>query len=373
MYTAMKHIRNKPSSDGQQLRFWVQFAFLILCLWIGIEFILWYYYHEGSGAIAVTRPPGVEGFLPISSLMSFWYLILSGELHPVHPAGLFIFLAIVLMSIVVKKSFCSWFCPVGTLSENIGEFGKKLFKRNFRVWKWLDYPLRSLKYLMLGFLVWVVFFQMTAEDLRLFLDSPYNKVADVKMLLFFIDISRFSLIVIGLLVLFSLFIRNFWCRYLCPYGALLGITGLLSPFRITRNPESCTDCGKCSKVCPNSIAVHRQRVVMSDECTSCLACTDACPVSDTLRLKASSRSRFAWKPAWVAAAVAGIFILATGIGMLTGNWHSSVSEAEFSRRIKDIDNPIYQHNQGSAPAEPLPEQYEYTQGGAASGQGRSQP
>jgi polyferredoxin len=352
MRDVTKHLEKRQPSNGQQLRFWVQFAFLALCLWIGVEFILWFYMHEGSGAIVLARPPGVEGFLPISSLMSLWYLMLSGEIHGVHPAGLFILIAIVLMSVLLKKSFCSWFCPVGTLSENIGEFGKKIFGRNFRVWKWLDYPLRSLKYLMLLFLVYVVFFQMDAPSLRMFLDSPYNKVADVKMLLFFVDISRFSLTVIALLVLFSLFIRNFWCRYLCPYGALLGFIGLLSPFRITRNAESCIDCAKCSKVCPNSIAVDRLRVVMSDECTSCLACVDACPVKNTLQLKASRKSSFSWKPAWVAAAVVGTFMLITGIGMLTGNWHSSVSEEEFSRRIKDIDNPIYQHNQGSAPAEP---------------------
>ena len=345
------HTRKWKSPDSQQLRFWVQAAFIALCLWIGVEFTLWYFWHEGSGAVQVARPPGVEGFLPISALMSLWYLMLSGSIHPVHPAGLFILVAIVAMSVLLKKSFCSWLCPIGTLSENIGEFGKKLFGRNFRVWKWLDYPLRSLKYLMLAFLVYVVFFQMDALSLRLFLDSPYNRVADVKMFLFFKDLSRFSLIVIGVLVAFSLVIRNFWCRYLCPYGALLGITGLLSPFRITRNAESCIDCSKCAKVCPNRIAVDRVKTVMSDECTTCMACVAACPVKETLQLKASRKSRRALRPVWVAAAVVGVFVLVTGLAMLTGNWHSIVGETEYSRRIKDIDNPIYQHNQGTAPQE----------------------
>jgi hypothetical protein len=54
----------------------------------------------------------------------------------------------------------------------------------------------------------------------------------------------------------------------------------------------------------------------------------------------------------VAAAVVGLFVLITGVAMLTGNWNSSIDETEYSRRIKDIDNPIYQHNQGSAPREP---------------------
>lgn len=361
------HIRNWKTPDSQQLRFWVQAAFIALCLWIGVEFTLWYFWHEGSGAVQLTRPPGVEGFLPISALMSLWYFILSGSIHPVHPAGLFILIAIVAMSVLLKKSFCSWLCPIGTLSENIGEFGKKLFGRNFRVWKWLDYPLRSLKYLMLAFLIYVVFFQMDALSLRMFLDSPYNKVADVKMFLFFREITRFSLFIIGVLLAMSLVIRNFWCRYLCPYGALLGITGLLSPFRITRNAESCIDCSKCAKVCPNRIAVDRVNTVMSDECTTCMACVAACPVKETLQLKASRKSRFTVRPAWVAAAVVGVFVLVTGLAMLTGNWHSSVSESEYSRRIKDIDNPIYQHNQGSAPQENTAAQWHERGGASGSG------
>ncbi|PLX31009.1 MAG: ferredoxin [Ignavibacteria bacterium] len=349
---ATMHLKALVPADGQQLRFWIQTLFVALCLWIGVEFTLWYYWHEGTGDIFVTRPPGVEGFLPISALMSLWYLLLSGTIHPVHPAGLFILIAFVVMSVVLKKSFCSWLCPVGTLSENIGEFGKKIFGRNFGVWRWLDYPLRSIKYLLLAFLVYVVFFQMDVPSLGAFLDSPYNRVADVKMFMFFKDISQTSIIVIGILVLFSLIIRNFWCRYLCPYGALLGFIGLLSPFRITRNAASCIDCSQCAKVCPNRIAVDRLKVVMSDECTSCMACVDACPVSQTLQMKASRKSTFSVSSRRVAAAVVGLFVAITGLAMLTGNWASSVNETEYSRRIQDIDNPIYQHNQGSAPPEP---------------------
>ncbi|MCB2205196.1 4Fe-4S binding protein [bacterium] len=348
---AIQHIERWKPRSGQQLRFWMQMAFILLCLWIGVEFTLWFTWHDGSGSLFVSRPPGVEGFLPISALMSLYYLVLGGGVHPVHPAGLFILLAFIVMSVLMKKSFCSWLCPVGTLSENIGEFGKKLFGRNFGVWRWLDYPLRSIKYLLFGFLVYVVFFQMDVRSLGMFLDSPYNKVADVKMFLFFKDISRFSLVVIGVLMGLSLFIRNFWCRYLCPYGALLGLAGLLSPFRITRNADSCIDCAKCAKVCPNRIAVDKHRVVMSDECTSCMACVEACPVKETLQLKAAPKSRFTLRPTWVAAAVAGIFLLVTGLAMLTGNWTSSVQETEYSRRIRDINNPIYNHNQGSAPQE----------------------
>jgi polyferredoxin len=192
---------------------------------------------------------------------------------------------------------------------------------------------------------------MSPGDLRLFLESPYNRVADVKMYLFFADISRTSIIVLGVLTAFSLVIKNFWCRYLCPYGALLGITGLLSPFRITRNAESCIDCAKCAKACPAAIAVDRLNRVMSDECTSCLACVDACPVKDTLQFKAAKRSRFEVTPLRLAVSIVALFVAITGAAMLAGAWSSAITEAEYARRIRDIRNPVYQHNQGSAPAE----------------------
>lgn len=357
-----KHIvRNTLPRNGQTIRFWMQMSFAALCIWIGVEFTLWHAWNAGTGDIPIQRPPGVEGFLPISAFMSFWYFLRSGDLNMIHPAGTVILIAIIAMSVAAKKSFCSWLCPVGTISESLGEFGRKIFGRQFLPWRWADYALRSLKYFMLAFLVYTVVFLMNSEDLRLFLESPYNRVADVKMFLFFKDITRTSIIVIAVLVALSLLVRNFWCRYLCPYGALLGVLGLFSPFRITRNASNCIDCAKCAKVCPAAIKVDVVRRVLSDECTSCMACVDACPVADTLQLKAYARSRFAFRTRSVAIAVAAIFLLLTGGAMLSGFWKSAIPDEEYTRRIRDIDNPVYQHQYGRAPSE-LPADATRTQG-----------
>ncbi|MFN3695483.1 MAG: 4Fe-4S binding protein, partial [Ignavibacterium sp.] len=146
----------------QKIRFIVQSLFALLCIWIGVEFYLFVRFLETNGTASFyQRPPGVDGFLPISSFMSFYLLITTGEIHQAHPAGLFIFLAIVLMSLVFGKSFCSWMCPIGFISELVGDFGEKVFKRRLKLPKFLDYSLRSLKYLMLGFLVYSVIFLMT--------------------------------------------------------------------------------------------------------------------------------------------------------------------------------------------------------------------
>lgn len=333
----------------QNYRFYIQSAFALLCIWIGVEFYQFVNYLQSGGAVTFhNRPPGVEGFLPISSLMSFYLFLTTGKVHPAHPAGLFIFLAIILMSFVYGKSFCSWLCPVGYISEMIGEFGEKiiykLFKRKIYLPKYIDYPLRSLKYLLLTFFVYAIFFLMTTLSIQAFLDSPYNLVADIKMYYFFADISRFSLIVIGSLLLLSVFIKNFWCRFLCPYGALLGILSFLSPNKIKRNPVSCIDCGLCAKACPSMIKVDKINTVFSDECTTCLNCVDACPVADTLYVSSLFTKKKVPKKS-IAIAIVIIFMAVTGLGMLTGNWQNNITSDEYINRYKYMNT--YGHPTGT--------------------------
>jgi polyferredoxin len=334
--------------DSQFFRSMVQLAFVLLCIWIGIEFYLFMQWGASGGAEAfVNRPPGAEGFLPISALMSLKYWIQTGIINEIHPAGLFILLAIVAGALLLKKAFCSWMCPVGTLSEGLWMLGKKIFKRNLNVPRWLDYPLRSLKYLLLFYFVWAIW-NMDVPALEAFIYSPYNKMADVKMYIFFAQLSTFALWTLVVLMLFSVVIKNFWCRYLCPYGALLGMVSWLSPVKITRKEENCIDCELCTRVCPSSIKVHKAGRVWSDECMSCLECVEVCPVKDTLELRTSKQSRA--MPTWVFGSLAvGVFVAVTGLAVLTGHWQNTISREEYQRRFQQLDSPVYQHFRGEVP------------------------
>jgi Pyruvate/2-oxoacid:ferredoxin oxidoreductase delta subunit len=334
--------------DPHFFRSAVQLSFVLLCVWIGIEFssfVRWGM--SGGGDGFVRRPPGVEGFLPISALISLKYWLQTGIINNIHPSGLFIFIAIAATGLLLKKAFCSWLCPIGTLSESLWMFGRKIFKRNLSVPRWLDYPLRSLKYVLLLFFAWSIV-QMDVPALAAFIHSPYNKVADVKMYLFFVEISTFVLWTLIVLVLLSVVIQNFWCRYLCPYGALLGALSWLSPFKITRTKETCIDCELCTKACPASIKVHTATRVWSDECMSCLECVAVCPVKNTLAMRVSKKSPAV--PSWAfGALVIGLFTAITGLAMLTGHWHNEIAKDEYLRRMQNINSPVYQHFRGQAP------------------------
>ena len=195
---------------------------------------------------------------------------------------MFLLMAFVAMSLVAKKSFCSWLCPVGTLSEALARLGKKIFRRNFHLPRWFDIPLRGLKYLLLGFFVLIIG-TMSSTAIEDYMHTPYGIIADVKMLNFFREMSQTAAIVLVVLVLLSVVIENFWCRYLCPYGALMGLVSLLSPLKIRRNPSACIDCGKCTRACPAALPVDRLVQIRSAECTACMACIASCPSEGALR------------------------------------------------------------------------------------------
>ncbi|MBW2132242.1 MAG: 4Fe-4S binding protein [Deltaproteobacteria bacterium] len=333
---------------AQKLRKAVQIGFLITTLWIGFEFVRFVDALESGTAVSVSRPPGVEAFLPISSLISIKHWILTGGINSVHPAGLVIFLMVLSTALLLKKGFCSWICPFGLLSEQLAKIHRTVFGRNIRLPAWLDMPLRSLKYLLLLFFFWAILVRMDTRALEIFIYSPYNRVADIKMLKFFTDISTFSLGVLILLFLLSLLFRNFWCRYLCPYGALLGIVSVFSVTRIRREASTCTDCRKCAKVCPSDISVHRLRSVGSDECHACMQCVDACPLPGTLTFSPVGLP-VGVKPWLYAAMLILLFAGGSTIAKSAGIWKNGIRLEEYVFHIHHLQLPVYQHHRGNVP------------------------
>ena len=107
-----------------------------------------------------------------------------------------------------------------------------------------------------AFFVWAVA-NMSADAIAEFMHALCGTIADVRMLNFFRYLGETAAIFLAVLAVGSVLIQTFWCRYLCPYGALLGIASFFSPLRIRRAEETCIDCAKCAKACPSNLPVDK--------------------------------------------------------------------------------------------------------------------
>jgi polyferredoxin len=173
--------------------------------------------------------------------------------------------------------------------------------------------MRSLKYLLLGFFAWAIA-NMTPEAIERFMHSPYGAVADVRVLNFFRDLGQTAAIVLAVLVIASVLVQNFWCRYLCPYGATtrpyFPAEPVPYPSLRTRLYRLCEVHWLAPPPCPwtNWSPLSRPSV------RGCLECVAVCPAEGALQLALGPWTRsphHSRLPAWVMAA--GIAVLFFGI------------------------------------------------------------
>jgi len=197
------------------------------------------------------------------------------------------------LTLLFGPVFCGWVCPFGTVEEFIGKIGRKIFKKrynNFIPLK-LDRLLRYLRYVIL---ILVVVNTAISGKLLFSNFDPYFALFNI----WSSEVTRLSLLVLGLVLIGSLFVERPWCKYLCPLGALLGIFNLFRIIKLKRNEKTCINCKACDRICPMNINISTSKVVSNHQCISCLLCTDeiTCPVNDTLNFsvleKKNSRENF---------------------------------------------------------------------------------
>lgn len=189
-----------------------------------------------------------------------------------------VLLGLVLISgVLFGRVFCGWFCPLGTVQGWISRFLRRITGGR-KHWlpihlpRWLDRPMRWVKWLVLG---WVVYASITAVVPPLMAFCPYRT-------LFTMNVgSALGAGVVVVFLIWSIAIERFWCRYACPLGAVLSVTNLFSRWRIKADETSCVSCGRCEAICPMDIDPSTE-VERSMECIRCMECTGACPREGTL-------------------------------------------------------------------------------------------
>jgi ferredoxin len=235
------------------------------------------------------RWAGVDFLCPFGGLETF-YSLLAGDGFIRHTAASSVILLVgmLAMAVVFRRSFCGMLCPLGTLQGIFGAAGRKLFgRRRPSVPAGLDRVARFLKY---GVLLFFALWTWQAAELVLRPYDPWVAWAHLTspQLLATYGI---GLAVLAVSLAGSLVYERFFCKYLCPAGALLALISRVSFLNIRRDAHTCIDCGRCDKVCMMNIPVATADVVRSSECISCNECVNACPVPGALKVTAPAGSR----------------------------------------------------------------------------------
>ncbi|MDO8987729.1 MAG: 4Fe-4S binding protein, partial [Coriobacteriia bacterium] len=134
--------------DTLTSRMVVRWGFLVFFLFAVSRLLAFVRWASGDGPY-VHRPEAVAGLLPVGHFTSFFAWIKGGGWDTLLPAGLVIIIAAVLTSLLFKRGFCGWICPLGTVWESAALAGRRLMGgHNLRLPRWLDLIGRSFRYLI---------------------------------------------------------------------------------------------------------------------------------------------------------------------------------------------------------------------------------
>jgi len=272
-----------------------------------------------TGLIKTATPADPETYCPMGGLQAFTTYLVRGSL-PCSMSSVQIMMgfALVVAIILFSKLFCSYVCPVGTVQDILIKLRRKVGLKSIAPVSGsiLDSALRIFKYALL---FWIFYMTATASELFCKNLDPYYAVATgfKGEITLWMSITALVLVVIGGIV-----VDNFFCRYICPLGALsntlkfwpwallvvalyvvLGLTPLAVPWwallgalcltaylleifnrkpkyqlvTLCKDTRKCNGCHMCEKTCPNHVEISEfSGRVNSVDCNLCGDCVAAC-------------------------------------------------------------------------------------------------
>jgi len=254
----------------------VQIFFFAFILLVSVNHTL----SEAGIGIPFLSSASLHALCPFGGVVSIYQYATSGTfVQKIHESSFILMILGFLLALLFGPVFCGWVCPFGSIQEWVGKIGKKLFKRKYNQFipYKVDVVLRYARYLMLA---WVLY--MTATSAKLFFADidPYFALFN----LWTSEVAVGGVVILAVILVASLFVERPWCKYACPYGAVLGIFNLFRIFRIRRVPGTCKLDGACDIACPMNITVSKQTIIRDHQCISCMECTSEakCPAAGTV-------------------------------------------------------------------------------------------
>jgi polyferredoxin len=230
---------------------------------------------------------------PVNIFLQLDPLVAAGTLLSTHTIykGLLWALLTVVMTILLGRFFCGWLCPFGALHQFTGWLGSRkrslkdrIASNRYRKAALIKYlvliaflvaaaiPLTEKSMLLTGLLDPIPFIHRAFNVFVLPVADRFTNFLSVKPRLYG---GSFLISVLFLAALFmNLFIPRFYCRFICPTGAFLGLIGKYSIWRIGRGDEGCSNCMQCEKACEGGCSPSGK--IRINECVLCLNCYDKC-------------------------------------------------------------------------------------------------
>lgn len=262
-----------------RLRNLFQLGFFLLVSTIAVNKFL----VENGGGSSFLSSASLHSICPFGGVVSIYNLLTVGDyIQKIHSSALMLMGLVFLLTVFLGPVFCGWVCPLGTFQEWIGKIGKRIFRERYNnfVPKRVD---GFMRYIRIIVLLWVIYITAKTGLLVFTNVDPYYALFNF----WTGEVAVQALVILALTALGSLFVERPWCKYLCPYGALLGFANKLKVFKLYRDENTCISCDLCSKSCPMNIDVANSKSISQLQCISCFECTseNVCPVPETVEIK----------------------------------------------------------------------------------------
>jgi ferredoxin len=253
-----------------------QIFFLVVFLWFCITATLGTNWWQWRGW-------PINWILDLDPLTSLATILATGTLY----ATLTWSLVAIALTLVVGRFFCGFACPLGTINQATGWVARWGLNLAGRVEANRHRSAQAWKYYFLAFFLALAFMGSVQTGL---IDPLPLLHRSVNLVLFPLadnglgvlsDEPRFyaSAWLIGVVFLgvvgLNLVLPRFFCRFICPLGALFGLLGRFSPWRIGKTSQKCGDCCACEEYCEG--ACRPSGTFIAGECVMCLNCLDRCP------------------------------------------------------------------------------------------------